>query len=418
VGAAFLRLRALLVGPALVVLSAVLWASGEARPRAVAATLSLGAMLAFFAAEAVAFRRRDITEGYLLASMLVTQAGIGLVGATTGGVTSPVVPLLLAPTGVGLAAFGTLPSGRIVMGGLVLSVVGIAVGGAALAWAPLASPLRELMTVAACLMCGALLYLAIGRLSDAYVSAGSALARTQNSLLEEATLRAQDLEAVGARVAHELKNPLTAAKGLVELVRRHCDESQSERLDVAASELDRVQATLQGYLAFSRPLSPLQLAPFDVEPWLTDLVAAHEGLARTTRVNLSLHFRRTNPGTQTEPDWLGDRARLTDAVGNLLGNALQACQPGDDVEVHCELDAQHLRLEVRDTGEGMAADALARIGTPFVTTRETGTGLGVVLARATLVQHAGKLRYESTPGSGTRAQVELPRLSEPERPRP
>ena len=63
---------------------------------------------------------------------------------------------------------------------------------------------------------------------------------------------------------------------------------------------------------------------------------------------------------------------------------------------------------VRDTGRGMAEDVLARIGTPFFTTREEGTGLGVALARATMVRHGGTLEYESRPGEGTVATVTLP----------
>ena len=63
----------------------------------------------------------------------------------------------------------------------------------------------------------------------------------------------------------------------------------------------------------------------------------------------------------------------------------------------------------RDTGRGMPAETLRRIGTPFFTTRDDGTGLGVVLARSVIAQHGGTLRYESEPGQGTRVRVSLPR---------
>jgi hypothetical protein len=182
VGAAFLQLRALLVAPALLLLATLLWTSAEPRPRVVAATACFGMMLAFFVSEAVAMRRREISERYLLVSMLFTQLGIALVAVTSGGLQSPVVPLLLAPTGVGVAAFGSQARGRTVATGLLLSLVGVGLGAHLLGWPPMLSPLREGMTLAACVMCGALLYLAIGRLSDAYVSAGSALLRTQSAL--------------------------------------------------------------------------------------------------------------------------------------------------------------------------------------------------------------------------------------------
>jgi signal transduction histidine kinase len=65
-------------------------------------------------------------------------------------------------------------------------------------------------------------------------------------------------------------------------------------------------------------------------------------------------------------------------------------------------------IVVRDSGRGMSPDTLRRLGTPFFTTREEGTGLGVVLARSAVAQHGGCLRYESVPGRGTTATVSLP----------
>ena len=70
-----------------------------------------------------------------------------------------------------------------------------------------------------------------------------------------------------------------------------------------------------------------------------------------------------------------------------------------------------IEIVIRDTGRGMPAETLRRIGTPFFTTRDDGTGLGVVLARSVIAQHGGSLRYDSEPGSGTRVRVTLPRVA-------
>lgn len=407
-GTEFLRVRAALVTPAMIILVSTLWFAGEPRARVLVIAGALFTLLCFFVGEAIAFRRRQLTERYLVASMLITQLGISLVAAASGGLQSPVLPLLLAPTGVALAAFGKSTSSRIVLLGLAASLGLLALSGMGIDWRPIRSPLREVMTVLATLLCGLLLYTAIGGLSQAYVSAGTALAATRTSLLEEATLRARDLEALGARVAHELKNPLTAAKGLVELVRRHSPDAQKERLDVALAELERMQATLRDSLDFSRPAPPLQLATFDLEAMLCGLLARHEGVARETGVELSLR-------TSTESEnglWRGDEARLTEVLDNLLLNALHACTAGHRVEMLATMDQNLLRIEVCDDGPGMTEESLAQLGTPFVTTKPGGSGLGVVLARSTIAEHAGSLRYESAVGRGTRAIVELPRLTE------
>jgi signal transduction histidine kinase len=65
-------------------------------------------------------------------------------------------------------------------------------------------------------------------------------------------------------------------------------------------------------------------------------------------------------------------------------------------------------VEIRDTGRGMPAEVLSRVGTPFFTTREKGTGLGVLLARGVFTQHGGRLEYASEPGRGTVATATLP----------
>jgi signal transduction histidine kinase len=66
------------------------------------------------------------------------------------------------------------------------------------------------------------------------------------------------------------------------------------------------------------------------------------------------------------------------------------------------------RIVVRDTGRGMTKDSASRVGTPFFTTREGGTGLGVVIAKTAIAQHRGTLDYQSTPGVGTIATIALP----------
>jgi signal transduction histidine kinase len=420
-GTEFLRRRAMLVAPAMLILVSALWFSGEPRNRVDAVAACLLTMFAFFVGEAVVLRRRQLSESYLLMSMLVTQGGITLVGIATGGLQSPVVPLLFAPTGVGLAAFGRSGRGRTVLVGLLVSLLALGVGASFPGWPPLGSPLREAMAVAASVLCAVLLYAAIGSLSDAYVVAGNALLRTQNTLLRAATSRATDLEAMGARVSHELKNPLAAAKGLVELVRRHCQDNQKERLDVALTELERIQTTLQDYLAFSRPLGPLRLVSFDLRTWLQELVSLHEGLAAAAGVTLVLEGSKRVAASDSRTssaeslgDWVGDRTRLGEALSNLISNAVQACDVGDEVVVRSRRDALGLSIEVEDSGQGMAPEMLARLGTPFLTGKPGGTGLGVVLARTAITQHAGRLVFESATGSGTRALVELPLLNQDE----
>ncbi len=92
--------------------------------------------------------------------------------------------------------------------------------------------------------------------------------------------------------------------------------------------------------------------------------------------------------------------RLQGALLNLVANALDACVRGGRVEVAVTEDGENVHVAVVDNGRGMAAEVMQHVGTPFFTTRERGTGLGVVLARAAFEQHGGTLEYRSGPGAG------------------
>jgi len=104
----------------------------------------------------------------------------------------------------------------------------------------------------------------------------------------------------------------------------------------------------------------------------------------------------------------GDPRRLKEALINLVANAVEATPRGGTVEIEIGCRDNAVEVAVRDSGFGIPPDVLEKIGTPFFTTREHGTGLGVALARAAFVQHGGALQYTSAVGRGTTALGILP----------
>jgi two-component system, NtrC family, sensor histidine kinase HydH len=104
----------------------------------------------------------------------------------------------------------------------------------------------------------------------------------------------------------------------------------------------------------------------------------------------------------------GDENRLKQALLNLLTNALEATPPGGKISLSARRRADRAELVVEDSGRGMAADFVGRVGTPFLTTREHGTGLGVAIARGIAEQHGGELCFESEEQRGTRATLSVP----------
>jgi len=103
-----------------------------------------------------------------------------------------------------------------------------------------------------------------------------------------------------------------------------------------------------------------------------------------------------------------DPRRLKEALLNVVANAIDFTPAGGRVDVHVAPDAGGARVIVRDTGRGISPDDLARVGTSFFTTRDTGTGLGVVLARNVVAQHGGRFELASEAGRGTTVTITLP----------
>jgi signal transduction histidine kinase len=238
-------------------------------------------------------------------------------------------------------------------------------------------------------------------LTDTNERIGEALDKAREDVIVSATGRERSLECIGSKVAHELKNPLSAVKGLVQLLARGAeDERTRERLRVIDGEVSRMETILRDYLSFSRPLDDLRPEPVEVGAVVDEVLAVLEARAESAGVSL---IRTGGPAEAT-----CDPRRLKEALLNLIANALEATPRRGSVEVAVSGSAEGATILVRDTGRGIKPEDLARVGTPFFTTREGGTGLGVVLARAVIRQHGGELRFDSEVGRGTTATVRLP----------
>jgi two-component system, NtrC family, sensor histidine kinase HydH len=229
------------------------------------------------------------------------------------------------------------------------------------------------------------------------------LARARREMASDALTRAQALEQIGSKVAHELKNPLTGVKALVQLgLRSPAEAASHERLEVVEREVSRMQEILHNYLSFTRPLQGVKPRRVRLGLLVSDTLEVLSARADDAHVRL---YAQGDATIEADP------RRLKEALLNLVANAVEATPPGGEVVVEVGPAGDAAEIEIRDTGRGMAPDVLRRIGTPFFTTRDDGTGLGVVLARSVIAQHGGALRYESEPGHGTRVRVTLPRAS-------
>ncbi|HYQ80426.1 MAG TPA: HAMP domain-containing sensor histidine kinase [Anaeromyxobacteraceae bacterium] len=326
-----------------------------------------------------------------------------LTAAVTGGIHSPLLVTLAAAYFATVLIAGDRRQTRLLLAATGVAVLALAFLPAAWTGPALAAPVHALLTAASVLGVGA----SLAPVHAVAQRRRDELARAREEMATEALARAESLERVGSKVAHELKNPLTAVKALVQLgLRSPAEAASHRRLEVVEKEVARVQDILQNYLSFTRPLQEVRPRPVELGPLVSDTLVVLSARADGARVRL---FAEGDATVEADP------RRLKEALLNLVVNAIEATPPGGEVAVAVRPDGEGAEIVIRDTGRGMPAETLRRIGTPFFTTREEGTGLGVVLARSVIAQHGGSLRYESEPGKGTQVRVGLPRASARER---
>jgi signal transduction histidine kinase len=397
----FLTLRPRIAGVAALGNAALLTMSPAPTLQKLALALAFATMIGAFFAEAWWLGPQRLTERWLLGSLTLTLAALGVGAMLSGGLTSPVLPLLFAPVIVGFAAFAGTSASFGLLGEAVVLLLVLGLGAPLVAFPAL--PPAALRGMLALSSVASLVLLAVGviGLVDAHTRIALELERLRADTLHEAEVRAASVEHLGAQVAHEVKNPLTAARGLVQLVERHVvDERDKQRLAVVVTEVDRALSVLQDYLSFARPLSDLKLGAVKLRALLEDAAGVLE--ARALEKGLALHV------IGEELEIMADRQRLRDAVLNLALNAVTALPRGGKLELRSARVGARARLTISDDGPGMSPELLARVGQPFASASEGGTGLGVMLAQSVARQHGGELRFESEPGHGVRALLELP----------
>ncbi len=325
--------------------------------------------------------------------------GTVLMVAVTGGVRSPLLITLIGAYTAASAVVGDRRQTRMLLAATAVAVGVLALLPRALTGPELPASAFAVLAAVSVLGTGALLvpvHALIRMKRDEFV-------RQRSDIASDALARAESLEQIGSKLAHELKNPLTGVKALVQLgLRSPAEASSHDRLEIVESEVTRMQEILQNYLSFTRPLQGVTPRRVALGPLVSDTLVVLSARADDARVRLY---------AQGDATLDADPHRLKEALLNLVANAIEATSPGGEVAVEVRPAADETEIVVRDTGRGMPPDTLRRIGTPFFTTRDDGTGLGVVLARSVIEQHGGSMRYESEAGKGTSVRVTLPRVA-------
>jgi signal transduction histidine kinase len=219
---------------------------------------------------------------------------------------------------------------------------------------------------------------------------------------------ARSLEQLSASIAHEIRNPITAAKSLVQQMGEDpASHENVEYANVALSELDRVERSISHLLRFARE-EDLQVRAIRLRDVVESALDTFRD--RIDRMNVSL---QSDIGTDGAMD--GDPEKLRRVILNLVGNALDALEqqgtPNPEIEVMAgeNLAGSEVWVRIRDNGPGIEPEALNKIFSPFYTSKPNGTGLGLAISKKLVDAHGGTIEANSSPGSGTEFLITFPK---------
>lgn len=224
-------------------------------------------------------------------------------------------------------------------------------------------------------------------------------------------LRAEQLAAVGqlaAGLAHELRNPLTAMKTLVQAAREQGPAAtlDGRDLEILEEEIGRLNGSIQLLLDFARP-PRLEQHRFPLGDMIRRTIRFVTPQAEMQRVGIACREGADLP----EID--GDPSQLRQVFLNLLLNALEALPDGGLIEVEADVETTSAStpqavLRIADTGPGLPPHLGERIFDPFVSSKETGTGLGLSICRRIVEEHGGTITAENRPTGGAVFTIRLP----------
>jgi two-component system sensor histidine kinase HydH len=220
-------------------------------------------------------------------------------------------------------------------------------------------------------------------------------------------MRAEQMMALGqvaAGVAHELRNPLTAIKGLIQVNRKELEDRglPADDLQVIENEIRRMERSLQNFLDFARPPHPKRRR-LTLTPVIERVTSLVQGRARKQQVAIET-------SQSAVPVWVdADQDLIQQLLLNLVLNALDAMPLGGviRIEVQPTTDGQ-TAVRVIDTGPGIAPHILPIIFDRFVSSKETGVGLGLPVSLRIAQEHGGKLTAENIPQGGASFTLQLP----------
>jgi two-component system sensor histidine kinase HydH len=216
------------------------------------------------------------------------------------------------------------------------------------------------------------------------------------------------LERLLARLAHEIRNPLSSLDVHVQLLEEDLGalapqlrEQLTSRLGIIHGELHRLESIVSHFLRLAGP-SELDLELLEIPGVINHVCDLLRPEAAAREIQIHTDLKEAIPALEA------DRVRLTQALMNLVINAMQAVERKGRIEVAARVAGDTLLIAVRDSGPGISPDKLAAIFEPYFTTKAEGSGLGLWIAQQIVTAHGGRIQAQNIPEGGAVFTMTLP----------
>lgn len=225
---------------------------------------------------------------------------------------------------------------------------------------------------------------------------------TELKKTEELLRKSEKLSVVGqlaAGVAHEIRNPLTSIRGFTQFILEGNDKR--EYFQTILSELDRIQSVVNEFLVLAKPQA-VNFTPRSLSPLLHQAVELLQTEALLNNVQITMELDATAAMVNCEEN------QLKQVFIHILKNAIEAMSSGGCITIQLQQIGDTLSVCIQDQGEGIDEERIPKLGEPFYTTKEKGTGLGLMISYKIIQAHQGRMKISSQRNMGTTVEISLP----------
>lgn len=233
---------------------------------------------------------------------------------------------------------------------------------------------------------------------------------TEIKSLEERVNISEKMAVLGqlaAGLAHEVRNPLSAISGTIEMLSsdKKLDSLERKLIDVATREIEKLNLLIEDFLLLSEPFDVRDTKQVDAGFVMEETV--DDFLSTVKRNNIEI-IKDIEKGTLIECNSF----RLRQVLWNLLDNSMDAMPKGGRIHITSRMVNGSLKIDFSDNGSGIDSEHLDKVFQPFFTTKEVGTGLGLAIVQKVVESYNGNVNLSSTPGKGTTFTVFMPNATE------